>query len=57
MTTPLVTAAMIHALTALAGGERPRPGAALQAALDAFTPLLAARAARRGRASRWACWR
>ena len=42
VTTPLVTAATIHALTALANGSQPRAGTALQAALDVFTPLLAA---------------
>ncbi len=42
VTTPLVTAATIHALTDLAGGSAPRASSGLQAALDAFAPLLAA---------------
>jgi len=39
---PLVTAGTIHALGSVAAGERPRPGASILTALEAFTPLLAA---------------
>lgn len=39
---PLITATVIHALSEVAAGERPRPGPAIQAGLDAFTPLFLA---------------
>lgn len=42
VTTPLITAAIIAALGALAKGERPQAGRSLQAALDVFAPLFAA---------------
>ena len=42
VSTPLITAATIAALRALADGERPRAGPSLQAALDVFTPLFLA---------------
>jgi len=40
--TPLITAATIFVVGALARGERPRVGPSLQSALDVFTPLFLA---------------
>ena len=40
--TPLITAATIFVLRAIEKGEKPRPGPALQGALDVFTPLFLA---------------
>ena len=39
---PLITATCIHALREISGGQRPRAGRAIQAGLDAFTPLFLA---------------
>lgn len=40
--TPLITAATIFVLRAVEKGEKPRPGPAVQGALDVFTPLFLA---------------
>jgi hypothetical protein len=42
VSTPLITAATIAALVALADGEKPQAGRSLQSALDVFAPLFAA---------------
>jgi hypothetical protein len=39
---PLVTAMVVHALLAVADGERPRPGAAIVSGLEAFRPVFLA---------------
>jgi Membrane domain of glycerophosphoryl diester phosphodiesterase len=39
---PLVTAMVVHALLAVADGERPRPGAAIVSGLEAFRPVFVA---------------
>jgi hypothetical protein len=39
---PLVTAMVVHALLAMADGERPRPGAAIMSGLEAFRPVFGA---------------
>jgi hypothetical protein len=40
--TPLVTAMVVHALLAMADGEKPRPGAAIVSGLEAFRPVFGA---------------
>jgi hypothetical protein len=42
VTAPLITATSIHALHSVAAGQRPKAGQALQAGLDAFTPVFMA---------------
>jgi len=39
---PLVTAMVVHALLAMADGQKPRPGAAIMAGLEAFRPVFVA---------------
>jgi hypothetical protein len=39
---PLVTAMVVHALLAMADGEKPRPGAAIVSGLEAFRPVFRA---------------
>jgi hypothetical protein len=39
---PLVTAMVVHALLAVADGEKPRPGAAILSGLEAFRPVFGA---------------